>query len=55
MSEHEKLIEIRCVNANCNKLLLKADIKEGKVQIRCKCGTTTVIQISKPDRQLIKG
>jgi hypothetical protein len=51
MPNNEKLIEVRCTNAKCRKLFFKADIKEGKIEVKCKCGTTTVLEIKKPDRQ----
>jgi phage FluMu protein Com len=41
-----KMSEIRC--SNCHALLLKADIKHGKAQVKCKCGTLNTIDIQ-PD------
>lgn len=37
--------EYRC--EKCNKLLFKGDIKEGKIEIKCKCKELVIFDISK--------
>ena len=39
---NEKLIEKRC--SDCNALLAKASLKNGKVEIKCKCGKVNAFE-----------
>lgn len=39
---------IRCSNPKCNKVIGSGTVKDGKVSIKCKCGTTTTIEAQLP-------
>jgi phage FluMu protein Com len=43
------MMMIRCIA--CKKVLFEADIKEGIVKKKCKCGTMNIISVEKPANQ----
>jgi phage FluMu protein Com len=43
--------ELRC--SNCGKLLAKTSLKEGIVEVKCRCGTVAQVQ-AKPDDRSFK-
>jgi len=49
LADKQILYEKRC--SNCNALLAKLSLKDGIVQIRCKCGTFNTVEAmtKKPD------
>jgi phage FluMu protein Com len=44
-----KLNDVKC--SKCFNLLMKAIIVEGRIEIKCKCGTLNTIESKQPDRQ----
>jgi phage FluMu protein Com len=52
MNSHEKVIRLKDVKCSkCFNLLMKAIIVEGRIEIKCKCGTLNTIESKQPDRQ----
>lgn len=42
---------IRCSNPKCKKVIGSVELTDGKVSIKCKCGTTTTIE-AKPHKYI---
>ena len=52
MNSNEKVIKLNDVKCyKCFTLLCKAIIVEGRIEIKCKCGTINTIESKQPDRQ----
>lgn len=39
---------IRCSNPKCGKVIGSGTVNDGRISIKCKCGTTTTIEAAIP-------